>query len=314
MTTVSSGRAHKQPENTIVTPATVTHKSEPRAPKLERNSPVNVPLYMSLAGKIINAVAPRAASSIAAQLWISPPRAKKQTKIEGGQIHQVGVIETQVFGEGPNVYLAHGWGGYRGQLGSLVQPLVAAGYRVVTYDAPSHGSSQPGVFGPGKTTFYEMADALGNVIAHYGPAKAVVAHSMGGAATSLGVAGNVQAERVVLICPPADPIQFAGPFGKALGLGDRAIKRMNAKIERTAGHARISGDIVTQVSRAAESLPPAMVIADRKDKEVDYRDGVAIAQVWPDATLRVTDGLGHRRILKDADTINAVVTFIGQEV
>src|SRR4029079_1563799 len=42
------------------------------------------------------------------------------------------------FGEGPAVVLAHGWNGRGGQLGAFVDPLVRAGFRVVTFDAPGH--------------------------------------------------------------------------------------------------------------------------------------------------------------------------------
>src|SRR5689334_4455814 len=44
------------------------------------------------------------------------------------------------------VLLVHGWAGRGAQLGSLVAPLVNAGRRVVTWDAPAHGDS------PGRTT------------------------------------------------------------------------------------------------------------------------------------------------------------------
>jgi hypothetical protein len=71
----------------------------------------------------------------------------------------------RIWGEGPVVYLQHGWGGHRQQLGALVAPLVAAGYRVVAFDAPSHGESGPGPSGPRRTTAVEFADALAAVVA-----------------------------------------------------------------------------------------------------------------------------------------------------
>jgi hypothetical protein len=35
-----------------------------------------------------------------------------------------------------------------------------------------------------------------------------------------------------------------------------------------------------------------------------------IVHAWPGAGLRITDGLGHRRILRDPDVIAAAVAFL----
>src|SRR3954471_12912224 len=45
------------------------------------------------------------------------------------------------WGQGPTVLLVHGWEGRGSQLGSFVEPLVAAGLSVVAFDAPGHGDS-----------------------------------------------------------------------------------------------------------------------------------------------------------------------------
>src|SRR5690606_9574208 len=89
-----------------------------------------------------------------------------------------GEVVVESWGEGPAVVLVHGWGGWRGQLGAFVAPLVERGRRVVAFDAPGHGEAAPGVFGPGKGTFPEMVEALAAVAEHVGPAEGVVGHSL----------------------------------------------------------------------------------------------------------------------------------------
>jgi hypothetical protein len=42
-------------------------------------------------------------------------------------------------------------------------------------------------------------------------------------------------------------------------------------------------------------------------------DGAAIAARWPRATLQITTGLGHNRILRDAATVDTVVRFISSQ-
>ncbi|WP_455604653.1 alpha/beta hydrolase, partial [Cellulosimicrobium funkei] len=102
------------------------------------------------------------------------------------------------------VYLAHGWGGRRGQLGAFVEPLRAAGHRVVAFDAPSHGDSGPGRLGPRRSTMPELADALAAVVREHGEATAVVAHSLGTATTVLAVREGLPAGRLENVAAIAD--------------------------------------------------------------------------------------------------------------
>jgi len=67
----------------------------------------------------------------------------------------------------------------------------------------------------------------------------------------------------------------------------------------------------------AEALAPAMrgallVVHDDADSEVPIACGEAIARAWPGATLIRTHGLGHRRILRDAATLEATTRFVSQ--
>ena len=56
-------------------------------------------------------------------------------RFEGGE------LAVTTWGDGPAVLLMHGWGGARAQMTGFVDPLLAAGYRVVAYDQPAHGES-----------------------------------------------------------------------------------------------------------------------------------------------------------------------------
>ena len=90
-----------------------------------------------------------------------------------------------MWGSGPVAYLVHGWGGNGSQLAAFVRPLLAEGFRVVLFDAPAHGDSEPGPAGPGRTHGVEFGKALDAVFAKFGPAEAVIAHSLGAISTYL---------------------------------------------------------------------------------------------------------------------------------
>src|SRR4029453_16251347 len=83
-------------------------------------------------------------------------------------------VAGEAWGAGPVVCLVHGWGAWGGQVGVLGGPLAERGHRVVTFDAPSHGASDPGLAGPGRRTILEFADALTAGVAANGPAHAPV--------------------------------------------------------------------------------------------------------------------------------------------
>jgi pimeloyl-ACP methyl ester carboxylesterase len=55
---------------------------------------------------------------------------------------------------------------------------------------------------------------------------------------------------------------------------------------------------------------PALLIHDREDRIVPWQHGAALARLWPGARLLSTRGLGHRRILEDAQVTHAAAQFI----
>ncbi|HEY8474268.1 MAG TPA: alpha/beta hydrolase [Natronosporangium sp.] len=227
-----------------------------------------------------------------------------------------GMVVAEAWGEGPITYLVHGWGGRRGQLAAFVAPLVAAGQRVVAFDALGHGESGAGRLGGRRTTLVEVAEALAAVVAVTGPAHAIVAHSGGGAATALAIQDGLPAGRLVFIAPFGDPMPYLRQFARTLRLGRRGFANLLRRIERLGGRDLADFDgpgRAAAITRSGGELPPLLVIHDRYDREVGYSDGQAYAEAWPDARLLTTEGLGHRRLLRDPGVIDAVVRFVTGE-
>ncbi|HEV7501330.1 MAG TPA: alpha/beta hydrolase, partial [Vicinamibacteria bacterium] len=108
--------------------------------------PVHV-TWLRTAMAVSTAVSPRLAARWAETLFFRPPRPKKaRTSLPaGGQrievLGETGPLAVWSWGQGPAVYLVHGWGGRAEQLGAFVGPLTARGYRVVAVDGPGHGAS-----------------------------------------------------------------------------------------------------------------------------------------------------------------------------
>ena len=272
--------------------------------------PPTSPRALRAAVAVLDRVAPSLVARGALRLWCTPTHARRHDDIPGGTSWRLpGGIVGQTWGTGPRVYLVHGWGGYRAQLRTLVQPLVDAGHQVVAYDAPSHGDSGPGELGRRRSTLTELMTAVDTVVASHGPAHAIVGHSMGAAAAALAVLDGTASDRLVLITPLADPEAYTVPFARALGFRESTrllfVRRMEALVDR-----RLADLVLPDRAAGRLDLPPVLVLADRADKEADPADGARIADAWPMAELLTSDGLGHRRILRDDATIAAIVDYV----
>lgn len=266
-------------------------------------------------------VAPRLAGRLALWLWATPPSAagRRQDNRPGpGQESEITLtgghrirVETWVpDGAGPagTVYLVHGWGGWRGQLGAFIEPLRASGYRVVGFDAPAHGDSGPGGLGRHQASAIEFAETLRAVVAVHGPAAGVVAHSLGTATTILALRDGLAPGRLVLLAPSADPLLVVDRFRDQLGLGRRSSVAFLVRLQQVAG--RPLTDLNSLAVPESVPRPPTMIIHDRGDRDTPYREGEQLAERWPATEFVGTEGLGHHRILRDPAVVERAVRFL----
>jgi pimeloyl-ACP methyl ester carboxylesterase len=140
-----------------------------------------------LAFGVLGQVAPGLAARWAVDLFFTPrgPRGGKRSSafLDAGRRFDVAVDGRRVAGwswgaSGKVVYLVHGWAGVGAQLSSFGRALLANGFRVVAFDAPGHGISEGR-----RSSIVHFARALHAAVAKEGPAYAVIAHSLGAAAT-----------------------------------------------------------------------------------------------------------------------------------
>lgn len=208
--------------------------------------------------------------------------------------------------DAPAVLLVHGWSGHASQMDGFVAPLVARGMRVVSFDHPAHGVSSGR-----RATVDDMANAALGVAQVAGPFRGIIGHSLGATATALALARGMKAERVVLFSPAAEMQYFARRFASAVGLSAEATAEMLAILRREVGGDFDAFDL-RLVARRLDAA--ALVLHDPKDGEVPFEHGRAIVETWPGAELRLLDGLGHHRPIRDRATIEGAVRFVAEEV
>jgi pimeloyl-ACP methyl ester carboxylesterase len=198
--------------------------------------------------------------------------------------------------------LLHGWEGRGTQLGQFVAPLVAAGFRVIALDGPAHGES-PGT----QTNLIEYTEAVRRIGRDLGPLAGIVAHSLGGATTTLAIERGLDVRSVVLISSPTSVRDIIGRFALLVGLRRQGLRAFLAALERQTG-------VPVREIEIYERVPtlhvPALIVHDREDREVPFHDSERLTARWPGAHFYPTEGLGHRRILKDDEVIRRAVEFV----
>jgi pimeloyl-ACP methyl ester carboxylesterase len=251
-------------------------------------------------------VAPELTSAVAAHLFRrtrrSAPRPGERGVLEGALGWRIAGMQLWSWGEGPTVLVVHGWNGRATQLGAFVEPLVARGYRVVAFDALGHGDSEGR-----QSSLPEFANCIRQVVEELGDVYGIVAHSLGGAATTFALAYGLRTERVVFVSPPADPRDFLKIFSATLGISDDVRVRVKRRVEKRLG---VPMEEMLASALASRMRLPLLVVHDEEDKEVPVAVGRSVAEAWPGADLIVTRGLGHQRILRNPQVINAAVRFI----
>ena len=262
---------------------------------------------------VLGRVAPSLAASWALHLFFTPGEKRRSPRIEAflasARRFEVAAGGQRVvgwsWGNGPAVYLVHGWAGIGGQLAAFAAPLLARGFRVVTFDAPGHGASAGR-----RSSILHFADALREVVADEGRAHAVIAHSLGAAAVVRALTQGLDVTRAVFVGPTGGPRDWAERFRRHLGVPGHVMALMRARSERWLG---VSWDDFDIPALARSQSIPLLVLHDRDDDEVAWKDGAAIAAAWPGARLVTTAGLGHRRILRDEQVVSQAVSFVTGE-
>ena len=212
-------------------------------------------------------------------------------------------VAAYAWGQGSPVLFVHGWGSSASKLDMLAAALVAAGNRVIAFDAPAHGRSAGS-----RTNVIEITGVILELDRIHGPFAAVVAHSFGGLCTVQAMRRGLRVKRLVCISAPSHFDFTLASYGRMLNLPNKVVARLSTLVEEQFG-----ADIWSRMSmhtEPGEISVPALIIHDEDDMIVAVTEGECVAAAWPRARLLKTNGLGHRRILADEMVIAEVSRFI----
>lgn len=202
--------------------------------------------------------------------------------------------------------LLHGWGGHAGQMMALAESLRQQGLLPVIVEMPAHGRSKGAT-----SNLPQFARALDYVAARLKQQgytlHAVVAHSLAANASAYSASRGLDTGRLVLLAPPASPLEYTRLFARVFGLRESTRAAMQRRIEAREGilMPQFEPDAV-----GARIRMPTLVVHDRHDNINLFADGVAYNEAIAGSRLMATEGLGHRRILKDEAVLREVCAFL----
>lgn len=210
------------------------------------------------------------------------------------------------WGQGPGILLAHGWNGCGIQLHGFITPLVRAGYTAIAFDALGHGRSE------GRTSsYFEYTDTLRSVI---DPDRGFriqgfVGHSLGAAALINAIDKEQLNLPTVLIAPPLRLRELLHDTLGQWGIPEPVYRALIAQYESRYGYDLNRDDPLRLFGRLNA---PVLMVHDRDDRIVPFRDSKAAAENNRHVRLLLTEGLGHKGVLTDPGVALAAIDHLGR--
>jgi pimeloyl-ACP methyl ester carboxylesterase len=205
-----------------------------------------------------------------------------------------------------HVILIHGWGGSAAQMEPIANEIANRGMVPLIVEAPGHGRSKG--MSSSLPQFARALDYVATRLTMNGVSiQGVIAHSLGASSAAFALVRGLPAEKLVLVSPPDRPRDFTNMFAHVFGLSERTRARMQRRIE-----AEEAAYMDTFSSRhlAPNLATPTLIVHDEHDSVNPFTAATSWVSRVADAKLHATQGLGHRKILREKNSVDAIVTFV----
>jgi pimeloyl-ACP methyl ester carboxylesterase len=163
---------------------------------------------------------------------------------------------------------------------------------------------------PGNATHIFKQSAVQRALAEkFGPIYGVVAHSFGGMITPYSLTHGMKTQKVVCISPPSHFDFLLARFSQTLHLPKSIQDYMVNRFKKEYGDNLIERVSSINTSKELGHIP-ALIIHDEDDADVLISESEQLHQAWPNSIMKRTTGLGHRRILYNAQVIEDTIDFL----
>ncbi|SHI33951.1 alpha/beta hydrolase [Algibacter luteus] len=204
-------------------------------------------------------------------------------------------------GNNETILLAHGWESNTSRWEDLIHILRESGYNVVAIDAPAHGNSSGKLF---NALLY--SECIHLVAEKFQP-HCVIGHSVGGMATVF-FQHKYQISSIKKMILLGAPSNFLGVFKRysnMMGYNESVINAMNQYVLKKYNHLP---EYYSAAKFSEEIAAEGLIIHDKKDKIIPYRDALDFEKHYSNSKLITTKGYGHG--LKNETIYNYILEFL----
>ncbi len=274
-----------------------------------------IPTSILVTGKILQFISTSLATKFAVKLFKTPLRFKtpEREKIMAKSAQKEMVLISEInkkiriykYGYSKRkVLLIHGWSGRGTQLYKIADKLLENGFMTISFDGPAHGKST------GKSTMMnEFITTVKILEEKFGPFEIAIGHSLGGMTVLNNIKQGLTVKKAVIIGSGDIITDIMTDLVNKLELQPKIVAKMKYYFFRKYGTTIDS----YSASVAAKNVHiPTLVIHDTTDTDVLVSCAHNIRQNLKQGELLITNGLGHRRILKDNQVIDRIIEFINR--
>lgn len=221
--------------------------------------------------------------------------------------HEGYSVQGYRWGRGPKkILFLHGWQSHTYRWKPYIEALSKDEYTIYSLDAPGHGLSSGNFL-----TVPLYSSLIENFVNEQNDLHTVVGHSLGGFSLlyTLYRKPVLPVDRIILMAPPGEAIDFITVFQKTLGLSDKTVKLVTAHFSI---RYNVTPDFFSTRKFAGNLNVKGLIIHDEDDPEAPYHYSIPLQQAWAKSKLVTTKGFGHN--LKSSSVVKEVVEFIKDPV
>ncbi|MGX1023588.1 alpha/beta hydrolase [Psychroflexus sp. MBR-150] len=204
-------------------------------------------------------------------------------------------------GQGQKVLLVHGWDSHSFRWKALINKLQAKDFDITAFDAPAHGYSEGNILNV--PIYHEVLQLM---IKEYSP-DILIGHSIGAMTCIYNQyeAKNRAIKKIVLLGSPSEMQRFMSGFQKILGLSHNFMQAIENYFENRYNY---SFEAFSVAKFATTIDTNSLIIHDKFDKIVPYKEAIEINKSLKNSTLMLTEGAGHS--LNNENINTAILKFI----
>ncbi len=205
---------------------------------------------------------------------------------------------------GKKILIVHGFSSYAYKFEKYIAPLQKAGFEVILFDAPGHGTSDGKLINA-----YVYKDLLLKIEALYGPLYGIMGHSLGGLAAALAFEelGGQENRKLVLVAPATETERAIANFFKIIPLDENVRQEFRQLVVELAGkpiHYYSAGRVIKNIQY------PVLWVHDTHDTVCTFEDVKPLLDMdLPHVTFLITEQLGHSNVYKDKAVSKAIIQF-----